>query len=73
MYFEVYFHVELILSCLIIVVACAEMIDDDVMKWNIFTLLDPLWGESMVTGGFPSQRPVTRSFGVFFDLPEQTV
>ena len=25
-------------------------------------------GNSPVTGGFPSQRPVTRSFGVFFDL-----
>ena len=25
-----------------------------------------LWGES--TGGFPSQRPVTRSYSVFFDL-----
>ena len=26
-----------------------------------------------VTGGFPSQRSVTRSFDVFFDLPAQTV
>ena len=25
-----------------------------------------------VTGGFPSQRPVTRKFNVFFDLPEKT-
>ena len=25
-------------------------------------------GNSPVTGEFPSQRPVTRSFGVFFDL-----
>ena len=25
-------------------------------------------GNSQVTGEFPSQRPVTRSFGVFFDL-----
>ena len=25
-------------------------------------------GNSPVTGGFPSQRPVTQSFGVFFDL-----
>ena len=25
-------------------------------------------GNPPVTGGFPSQRPVTRSFGVFFDL-----
>ena len=25
-------------------------------------------GNSLVTGGFPSQRPVTRSFDAFFDL-----
>ena len=25
-------------------------------------------GNSPVTGEFPTQRPVTRSFGVFFDL-----
>ena len=25
-------------------------------------------GNAPVTGGFPSQRPVTRSFDVFFDL-----
>ena len=25
-------------------------------------------GNSPVTGEFPAQRPVTRSFGVFFDL-----
>ena len=24
-------------------------------------------GNSLVTGEFPSQRPVTQSFGVFFD------
>ena len=28
----------------------------------------PLFGEFTVTGEFPSQRPVTRSFDVFFDL-----
>ena len=33
---------------------------------NIFRIAGPLWGES--TCGFPSQRPVTRSFDVFFDL-----
>ena len=26
-------------------------------------------GNSLVTGEFPSQRPVTLSFDVFFDLP----
>ena len=34
---------------------------------NISTLL-PLCAESPVTGEFPLQRPVTGSFGVFFDL-----
>ena len=33
---------------------------------NIFLVTGPLYGE--FTGEFPSQRPVTRSFGVFFDL-----
>ena len=33
---------------------------------NIFRVTGPLWAES--TGGFSSQRPVTRSFDVFFDL-----
>ena len=31
-------------------------------------LLALLWGNSPVTGEFPSQRPVTGSFGVFFDV-----
>ena len=33
---------------------------------NIFRVTCPLWGKS--TGGLPSQRPLTRSFDVFFDL-----
>ena len=32
------------------------------------TLLALCAGNSLVTGEFPSQRPVTRSFNVFFDL-----
>ena len=36
---------------------------------NIFRVTGPLWGNPPVTGGFPSQRPVTRIFDVFFDLP----
>ena len=39
---------------------------DDVIIWKYLPRYWPLWGES--TGGFPSQRPVTRSFDVFFDL-----
>ena len=35
---------------------------------TIFASLALCEGNSPVTGEFPSQRPVTRSFGVFFDL-----
>ena len=35
---------------------------------NIFRVTGLLWGEPQVTGGFPSQRPVMRSFDAFFDL-----
>ena len=35
---------------------------------KIFHFTGPLCGESMVTGEFSSQRPVTWSFGVFFDM-----
>ena len=35
---------------------------------NIFRVTGLCAGNSSVTGEFPSQRPVTRSFDVFFDL-----
>ena len=35
---------------------------------NIFGVTAPLCGNSPVTGEFPTQKPVTWSFGVFFDL-----
>ena len=35
---------------------------------NIFRVTDPLCGEFTGPGEFPAQRPVTRSFDVFFDL-----
>ena len=35
---------------------------------NIFCVTGPLWGNSPVTSEFPSQRSVTRSLDVFFDL-----
>ena len=35
---------------------------------NIFRVTGPLCGNWPVTGEFPSQRPVTRSFDLFFDL-----
>ena len=31
---------------------------------NIFRVTGPSWGKPPVTDGYPSQRPVTRSFGV---------
>ena len=40
----------------------------DVIKWKHFSHHRPLWGEPLVTGGFPLQRPVMCSFDVFFDL-----
>ena len=36
---------------------------------NIFVVTGPLCGNSLITGEFPAQRPVTRSFDVFFDVP----
>ena len=45
------------------------MVHDDVTKWKHFpALLGLCEGNSSVTGEFPSQRSVTRSFDVFFDL-----
>ena len=42
---------------------------DDVIKWKISSVLLALCaGKSPVSGEFPSQRPVTQSFDVFFDL-----
>ena len=42
---------------------------DDVIKWKPFSVpLGLCAGNSTVTGEFPSQRPVTRSFDMFFDL-----
>ena len=35
---------------------------------NIFRVTDPLFGEFTGHRWIPSQRPVTRSFAIFFDL-----
>ena len=45
-------------------------IHDDVIKWKHFRVTGHLCvtGNSLVPGEFPAQRPVTRSFDVFFDL-----
>ena len=37
-------------------------------KGNILPVTGQLCGNSPVPGEFPAQRPVTRSFDVFFDL-----
>ena len=42
---------------------------DDVIKMETFSALLAIYaGNSLVPGEFPAQRPVTRSFDVFFDL-----
>ena len=41
---------------------------DDVIKWKYSTRYWHFVREPPVTGTFPSQRPVMRSFDVFFDL-----
>ena len=42
---------------------------DDIIKWEHFPRYWPFFaGNSPVNGEFPQQRPVTQSFGVFFDL-----
>ena len=41
---------------------------DDIIKCKHFVLLALCAGNSLVTGQFPTQRPVTQSFDVFFDL-----
>ena len=42
---------------------------DDVIKWKKISMLQALCeGNPLVTGGFPSQRPVVGSLDVFFDL-----
>ena len=44
-------------------------VHDDVIKWKHFPIYWPfVRGNSPVSGEFPAQRPVTRSFDVFFDL-----
>ena len=43
-------------------------IHDDVIKWKHFPRYWPFVRNSSVTGEFPAQRPMTRSFNVIFDL-----
>ena len=51
--------------------ACGQNYTDSMMtssNGNIFRVTGPLCGKFTGPGEFPAQRPVTRSFGVFFDL-----
>ena len=41
---------------------------DYVIKWTRFLRFCPLAGNLPVTGEYPSQRPVTLSFDIFYDL-----
>ena len=48
--------------------AWAWLTKHDVINGNIFHITGPLCGKPPVTSEFSSQRPVTGSFDVFFDL-----
>ena len=43
---------------------CQKLEHDDVIKWKLTICL----GNSPITGEFPAQRPVTRSFDIFSSL-----
>ena len=53
---------------LMIDVCIYRCVHDDVTKWKHFPRDWPLWGESTVHRWFRSQKPVMRSFDVFFDM-----
>ena len=40
---------------------------------NIFYVTGPCEGNSPVNGYFPSQKPVTRSFEIYWSAPEKTI
>ena len=44
------------------------VVHDDVIKWKQFPRNWSLCGDFTGLGEFPTQRPVTRSFDIFFDL-----
>ena len=54
--------------CLLTILVAEERDTMTSSNGNIFRIAGPFWGSSPVTGEFPSQRPVSRSFDVFFDL-----
>ena len=56
------------LLCCVLIGCITQYKHDDVTKGNIFRDTGPLCREFIGPGEFPAQRPVTRSFDVFFDL-----
>ena len=62
----------LILHCPVTMACCGTAISGTIMmtssNGNIFRITGPLCGEFNGPGEFPAQRPVMRSFDVFFDL-----
>ena len=69
----VYINVEIQRECALFSVSCSML---HLMKklmmtssnGNIFRVTGPLCGEFTGPGEFPTQRPVTRNFDIFFDL-----
>ena len=62
-------HVFIVLCFLKSWAPFVNMDHDDIIKWKHFLLLLALCTRnSLITGEFPSQRPVTWSFDVVFDL-----
>ena len=48
---------------------CKPILHDNVINWKHFSRYWPFaWGNSPVTGEFPSRSPMTRRIDVFFDL-----
>ena len=60
-----------LLSCICICAAEYDLWNPIMMtssNGDIFRVTGPFWGNSPVTGEFPSQGSVTGSFDIFFDL-----
>ena len=62
--FKIFIRVQLSKKVLVKVIVCMMTSSNG----NIFRVTGPLCGKFTGPGDFPTQRPVTRSFDVFFDL-----
>ena len=81
-YIHAYMHIYVCMRVYVYAYVCAcpclciDKVVSQRYEWNImtssnetyFALLLLCEGNTPVTGGFPSRRPVTRSFDVLFDL-----